>query len=68
MYAQKGIHCNTCNFLAHNGFSNVQFYHLSKARKLIVDSDNSDIVVFDLRLSDSNGIDLLRWMHKEGKM
>ena len=28
----------------------------------------SDIVVSDLRLNDGNGIDLLRWMRKEGKM
>ena len=29
---------------------------------------DNDIVVADLRLPDGNGIDLLRWMRKEGKM
>lgn len=63
------VYCEfVCNLLAREGFRTLQAYHLSKARKLIAESDDDDIVLADLRLSDGDGIDLLRWMRKEGKM
>ena len=43
-------------------------YHLSNAKKHLQQATDNDIVVADLRLPDGNGIDLLRWMRKEGKM
>lgn len=63
------VYCEfVCNLLAREGFRTLQAYHLSKARKLIAESDDDDIVLADLRLPDGDGIDLLRWMRKEGKM
>lgn len=55
-----------CNLLAREGFRTVQAFHLSTARKLLQQAADGDIVVSDLRLPDGNGIDLLRWMRKEG--
>ena len=48
------------------GFRTVQAYHLSTAKKLLQQASDGDIVVSDLRLPDGDGIDLLRWMRKEG--
>jgi len=63
------VYCEfVCNLLAREGFRTLQAYHLSKARKLIAESDDDDIVLADLRLPDGDGIDLLRWMRKAGKM
>ena len=55
-----------CNLLAREGFRTVQAYHLSTAKKLLQQASDGDIVVSDLRLPDGDGIDLLRWMRKEG--
>lgn len=63
------VYCEfVCNLLAREGFRTLKAYHLSKARKLIAESDDDDIVLADLRLPDGDGTDLLRWMRKEGKM
>lgn len=62
------VYCEfVCNLLAREGFSTVQAYHLSAARKLLQQAGEGDIVVSDLRLPDGDGIDLLRRMRKEGK-
>ena len=57
-----------CNLLAREGFHTVQAFHLSTAKKYLQQAADGDIVVSDLRLPDGNGIDLLRWMRKEGRM
>jgi len=61
------VYCEfVCNLLAREGFCTVQAFHLSTARKLLQQAADGDIVVSDLRLPDGDGIDLLRWMRKEG--
>ena len=63
------VYCEyVCNMLAREGYSTVKTYHLSTAKKHLQQATDDDIVVADLRLPDGNGIDLLRWMRKEGKM
>ena len=63
------VYCEyICNLLAREGYSTVKAYHLSTAKKHLQQTTDDDIVVSDLRLNDGNGIDLLRWMRKEGKM
>ena len=63
------VYCQlVCNLLEREGFRTVQAYHLSSARKLLQQATEDDIVVSDLRLPDGDGIDLLRWMRKEGMM
>jgi len=62
------VYCEyVCNMLAQEGYSTVKAYHLSTAKKHLQQATDNDIVVADLRLPDGNGIDLLRWMRKEGK-
>ena len=61
------VYCEfVCNLLAREGFRTVQAYHLSTAKKLLQQASDGDIVVSALRLPDGDGIDLLRWMRKEG--
>ena len=61
------VYCEfVCNLLAREGFRTVQAYHLSTAKKLLQQASDGDIVVSDLRLPDGDGIDLLRWIRKEG--
>ena len=61
------VYCEfVCNLLAREGFRTVHAYHLSTAKKLLQQASDGDIVVSDLRLPDGDGIDLLRWMRKEG--
>ena len=61
------VYCEfVCNLLAREGFRTVQAYHFSTAKKLLQQASDGDIVVSDLRLPDGDGIDLLRWMRKEG--
>ena len=63
------VYCEfVCNLLAREGFRTVQAFHLSTAKKHLQQATESDIIVSDLRLPDGNGIDLLRWMRKEGMM
>ena len=63
------VYCQlVCNLLEREGFSTVQAYHLSGAKKLLQQAEDEDIVVSDLRFPDGDGIDLLRWMRKEGMM
>ena len=63
------VYCEfVCNLLAREGFRTVQAFHLSTAKKYLQQATDGDIVVSDLRLPDGNGIDLLRWMRKEGRM
>ena len=62
------VYCEyICNMLAREGYSTVKAYHLLTAKKHLQQASDNDIVVADLRLPDGNGIDLLRWMRKEGK-
>lgn len=61
------VYCEfVCNLLAREGFRTVQAFHLSTAKKLLQQAADGDIVISDLRLPDGDGIDLLRWMRKEG--
>ena len=61
------VYCEfVCNLLAREKFRTVQAFHLSTAKKLLQQATDNDIVVSDLRLPDGDGIDLLRWMRKEG--
>ena len=63
------VYCEfVCNLLAREGFRTVQAFHLSTAKTYLQQAANGAIVVSDLRLPDGNGIDLLRWMRKEGRM
>lgn len=63
------VYCEfVCNLLAREGFCTVKAYHLVTAKKQLMQATDEDIVVSDLRLPDGNGIDLLRWMRKEGMM
>ena len=61
------VYCEfVCTLLAREKFRTVQAFHLSTAKKLLQQATDNDIVVSDLRLPDGDGIDLLRWMRKEG--
>lgn len=61
------VYCEfICNLLTREGFCTVKAYHLVTAKKQLMQATDEDIVVSDLRLPDGNGIDLLRWMRKEG--
>ena len=63
------VYCEyVCNLLTREGYRTVQAYRLSAAKKHLQEATDDDIVVSDLRLPDGNGIDLLRWMRKEGMM
>ena len=63
------VYCEfVCNMLAREGYHTMKAYHLSTAKKHLQQATDNDIVVADLRLPDGNGIDLLRWMRKVGKM
>ena len=63
------VYCEfVCNLLAREGFRTVQAFHLSTAKKLLQQAAEEDIIVSDLRLPDGDGIDLLRWIRKEGMM
>ena len=63
------VYCEfVCNLLVREGFRTVQVFHLSTAKKLLQQATEEDIIVSDLRLPDGDGIDLLRWMRKEGMM
>ena len=63
------VYCEyICNLLTREGYSTVKVYHLSTAKKQLQQATDDDIVVSDLRLPDGDGIELLRWMRKEGKM
>ena len=63
------IYCEfICNLLAKEGFRTQHVYRLSEAKKLLQQATEDDIVVSDLRLPNGDGIDLLRWMRKEGMM
>ena len=63
------VYCEfVCNLLAREGFRTVQAFHLSTAKKLLLQAKEDDIIVSDLRLPEGDGIDLLRWMRKEGMM
>ncbi|MBT9873070.1 response regulator [Bacteroides salyersiae] len=63
------VYCEfICNLLAQEVFCTVKAYHLVTAKKQLMQATDEDIVVSDLRLPDGNGIDLLRWMRKEGMM
>ena len=56
-----------CNFLKKGGFDTMQAYRLSTAKKLLAKAEEDNTVLADLRLPDGEGVDLLRWMRKEGK-
>lgn len=56
-----------CNLLKKEGFETAQAFHLNTARKLLFKIDEDDIVLADLRLTDGESIDLLRWMRANGK-
>ena len=61
------VYCEfVCNLLAREGFRTVQAFRLSTAKKLLQQATENDIIVSDLRLPEGDGIDLLRWMRKEG--
>lgn len=61
------VYCEfVCNLLTREVFRTVQAFHLSTAKKLLQQATEEDIIVSDLRLPDGDGIDLLRWMRKEG--
>ena len=63
------VYCEfVCNLLAREGFRTVQAFHLSTAKKLLQQATENYIIVSDLRLPEGDGIDLLRWMRKEGMM
>ena len=63
------VYCEfVCNLLTREGFRTVQAFHLSTAKKLVQQAKENDIIVSDLRLPDGDGIDLLRWMRKDGMM
>lgn len=63
------VYCEfVCNLLAKEGFRTQMVYRVSEAKKLLQQATEDDIVVSDLRLPNGDGIDLLRWMRKEGMM
>ena len=63
------VYCEyVCNLLTREGYQTVQAHHLSTAKKHLQQATDDDIVVSDLRLPDGDGIELLNWMRKEGKM
>lgn len=63
------VYCQfVCNLLAREGFRTEQAFCLSTAKKLLQQATENDIIVSDLRLPEGDGIDLLRWMRKEGMM
>ena len=63
------VYCEfVCNLLAREGFRTIKAFHLSTAKKLLQQATEDDIIVSDLRLPEGDGINLLRWMRKEGMM
>ena len=53
------VYCEfVCNLLARKGFRTVQAFHLSTAKKLLLQATENDIIVSDLRLPEGDGIDL----------
>lgn len=63
------VYCEfVCNLLSREGFRTVQAFHLSTAKKFLLQATENDIIVSDLRLPEGDGIDLLRWIRKEGMM
>lgn len=56
-----------CNLLKKAGFDTVQAFHLVAARKLLAQIGDDDIVLADLRLTEGESIELLRWMRANGK-
>lgn len=56
-----------CNLLKKEGFETAQAFHFNTARKLLAKIGEDDIVLADLRLTDGESIDLLRWMRANGK-
>ena len=63
------VYCEfVCNLLTREGFRTVKAFHYSTAKKYLQQATENDIIVSDLRLPDGDGIDLLRWMRKEGMM
>lgn len=63
------VYCEfVCNLLAKEGFRTQKVYSLSEAKKLLQQAAEGDIVVSDLRLPNGDGINLLKWMRKEGMM
>ena len=61
------VYCEyVCNLLAREGYRTMQTYRLLTAKQHLKQATDDDIVVSDLRLPDGNGIELLRWMRKEG--
>ena len=52
------VYCQyVCNLLMREGYSTVQAYHLSTAKKHLQQATDDDIVVSDLRLPDGNRAD-----------
>ena len=63
------VYCEfVCNLLTREGFRTVKAFHYSTAKKYLQQATENYIIVSDLRLPDDDGIDLLRWMRKEGMM
>lgn len=56
-----------CNLLKKEGFDTAQAFHINTARKMLAKIGEDDIVLADLRLTDGESIDLLRWMRANGK-
>ena len=54
-------------WLAKKGFQVQSASSIARAQK-VVESDNIDLILSDLRLPDRDGIDLLKWMREHGHM
>ena len=54
-------------WLGKKGFQVASVSSIARAQKHL-ETEGADLILSDLRLPDGNGIDLLRWMRKEGRM
>lgn len=62
------VYCDhVSNLLAKEGIETEKIYSLSAAKKAVLSVSDDDIILSDLRFPDGNGIDLLRYVHENGR-
>ena len=57
-----------CGWLGKEGFATVGVGNVREAKRIVETANEDDIILSDLRLPDGDGIGLLEWMRKEGRM
>lgn len=57
-----------CGRLGKEGFATIEAGNVREAKRIVETTDEDDIILSDLRLPDGDGIGLLEWMRKKGRM